>query len=113
MEGLHNIYIYTHTCMYVCMYECMYVCMYVYIYILHEYMNVYIYINVYTILYCHILLKARRRGGPQKYPKESWQKLRLGVPPIAGWFILLGKIHLEMDDDLGVPPFMETPMYII
>ena len=31
-----------------------------------------------------------------------------GGTPIAGWF-LLGKIPLKMDD-LGVPPFMETPL---
>ena len=32
-----------------------------------------------------------------------------GIP--NGWFIQ-GKSHLEMDD-LGVPPFQETPIYFV
>ena len=37
--------------------------------------------------------------------------MAMGVPPIAGWF-LLGKIPLKLDDDLGVPLFQETPMSV-
>ena len=33
----------------------------------------------------------------------------VGHPKLAGWFILYGKSRLEMDDDLGVSPFMDLP----
>ena len=32
--------------------------------------------------------------------------------PIAGWFLWTGKSHLEIDDDLGVPLFQETPLLL-
>ena len=48
-----------------------------------------------------------RSGGDKKI--EGFPKMRYPIHPNTGWF-LLGKSHLEMDDDWGYPYFREPPL---
>ena len=59
----------------------------------------------------HAARTSRVTGDPQfLVSRLIWGVPRIGVPPIAGWFLLgLGKKPITMDDDWGYPYVRKPP----